>query len=241
MVCLTWRFAVDEFKWRYHFDSRNGLVIQADNLAVQELVLPYEQKGLNAIGIFDGYYYYVGEEQGKGNVYRAPVSDPSKASQVYTISGGWSYNPLVSFFKLDDDVYFSYHVGGATMGRDIYCRVNEAGLGEEVISGYLDFRKYGQDLVVVNYGVPPFSNNLYLLKAGSEERKHLGNPEYCYGWIRKQSSYFHSREMEVKEDRVYITGFEKENENDPSKLYAIKIDTNEIFLVSRKKCLRSKS
>ncbi|MDD2433630.1 MAG: DUF5050 domain-containing protein, partial [Clostridia bacterium] len=228
---LTWHFAVDEFKGQYHFES-NGLTIQAGNHVLQEVVLPDEKKGLNAIEVFDGYYYYVGEKHEEDNVYRAPVDDPSKVSKVYIISGSWSYSPLVSFFKQDNDVYFSYHVGGATMGRDIYCRVNKEGFGEEVLSGYLDFRKYGQDLVVVNYGVPPFPNNLYLLKVGSEERKSLGNPAYCYGWIRYKGNYFGGREMEIKDDRVYITGFEKENENEPNKLYAIKINTNEIFLVS---------
>ena len=58
---LTWHLRWMNL-WQYHFE-RNGLTIQAGNHVQQEVVLPDEKKGLNAIEVFDGYYYYVGRSK----------------------------------------------------------------------------------------------------------------------------------------------------------------------------------
>ena len=191
----------------------------------------------SGVSIIDGYFYYLGENNAEVHIYRAPVDNLINASKVYKLVADIysGHAPLVGMFKMDDDTYISHHVGGGIMGHNVYCRINEDGIGEEVISGYMDFRMVGEDMVVVDYGVPPFPGNLYYLKLGQEGRISLGNRSFIYGWIREAIdeglNCSTSKNMTVIDRWVYITGFELENVSNTNKIYKINIDTNEVTTV----------
>ncbi|MDD4048201.1 MAG: DUF5050 domain-containing protein [Clostridia bacterium] len=236
---LTWRFAVDEFNWSYHFDQDAGLTINSVDMPVQKLDLPYENK-VTGGKLFNGYYYYTGEDKGEGNIYRVSLNDFSNASKVCKLGAGndpYTYNPYISYYEKDNELYFSYHVGGATMGCDVYHKVNRDGVGEEVISGYLDFKNYKEGMIVVNYCVPPSRGGLYYIKSGQEERKRIGDSSYLYGWIRyiNEGGYSPSNSLDIREDWVYeivSKTDDKDDKTDINKLYKINFDTNEMLLVS---------
>ncbi|WP_105615835.1 DUF5050 domain-containing protein [Vallitalea okinawensis] len=228
---LTWRFIVDEFNWSYEFDPSMGLYIESQNLSPKVLELPFQLKGMSGIDIVDGYYYYVGEDEKEGYIYRAPIGDISNAAKVQKIeSRDDYYNPLVSAYKKDSEVYVSYHVGGMVMGKDVYCRVNDSGVGEEIISGYLDFTIDGDDMAMVNYRVPPSSGNLSITNSRIE--KQIGDSSLMYGWIRSGTSYLHGGDIEIIDGWVYINAFNESDESIPNNLYKINIATNESTVVS---------
>ena len=91
---LTWRFAVDEFGWKYSYDDKSGLIISSTNPRVKNLELPnfrklsdyedgleYEYAGVFTL-IGDTVYYLAEDEK----IYRAPLNNPAQRTLVYTFS-----------------------------------------------------------------------------------------------------------------------------------------------------------
>lgn len=114
---LTWRLTHDEFGWEYSF-TNDGLMIDADNYHTEILDLPgYDGKGLI---IDEKCCYYQGAD---GDVYRAPIDEPSKAEKIIDVLADDRYvqgKPMV-IFDFDKDnrsLYAYYHLGGASMGTD---------------------------------------------------------------------------------------------------------------------------
>lgn len=115
---LTWRFAVDEFGWKYSYDEENGLVITSDNEAEKE----FRVIGYYSGDLFDEplenlqtdklthimYAFLIPQKDGTC----VPFEKPQKVKalvekahndgcKVYIAVGGWSYKdvPLAETFE----------------------------------------------------------------------------------------------------------------------------------------------
>jgi hypothetical protein len=184
---LTWRFAVEEFGWDYGWYGTDGLSITSRNPQLREVGLP-AYAGENDVARFKGYYYFVETKDGTNHVYRAPVQQPSDMVEIY------SYNvqtyvdeppqKRLSFQIRGNTLWFTYHLGGATMGCDYYVRMDDDGKAELVYHGKLDFRETPYGTLIIRLGASAFDGgNLYLSQQGQEGKKleRVGDPDLMYG------------------------------------------------------------
>lgn len=229
---LTWKFAVEEFGWEYKFDSKNGLVINSSNPKVKELSFS-DFDGKAIIG--DGENYYYGGEDGA--IYQ--VSNGSNPRKVYQLPI-WSYGDGTTYvrynlYKKNGDIWLEYHQGGAIMGSDHYIRLNVDGTYDEVESGYLAFKEYGDITIKVDQWTPPGPDNLSI-KYGEEEYKNIGDPSYLYGWdwkVGKESEGGSpSRDIYLVDNNIYLLGFHMGEDTDYSRIHRVNIETNETTRIS---------
>ncbi len=102
------------------------------------------------------------------------------------------------------------------MGSDHYVKLNEDDTVEKELSGYIDFKNTPLGRVIINYGVPPFGNNLYLVPPGQSYPSEnmpdmqIGNPSMIYGWSILPSegggSSYGRGSLEVAGTSVYVLG-----------------------------------
>ena len=130
---LTWRFAVNEFGWKYQFDNKNGLVITSNNIKTDSVIL--KDGNTNAEGqtefdfaINSDNLYYQGEE---GTVYQRPLNDwgnDAKRKKVGQIPYEGTYQTdywVASFSEENNQVYYNFYYGGAFMGGESKHRIRE--------------------------------------------------------------------------------------------------------------------
>ena len=153
---LTWRFAVDEFGWKYSYDNKNGLVIDAGNVKTSSVTLKdaRQNRGIydNSDFIIDkNYLYYQGEN---GSVYRRPLAaldDDKQRKQIMEIPYEDVYvegYPRAGFYEERGHVYMQYHLGGATMGSDLLYRIDGDTVSENLIQKQSDIVSDFGDLQV---------------------------------------------------------------------------------------------
>ncbi len=147
---LTWRFAVNEFGWKYQFDNKNGLVITSDNLQTESITLKDARDGeftKFSYAVNGDYLYYEGKQ---GEIYRRPLDDwknDTKRVKIVQLEKDYETNayPLVSLYAEGGSVYYRYHVGGPTMGTDVLYRILDDGtVSENLIKEKIDiYADYG--------------------------------------------------------------------------------------------------
>ncbi|GCL71609.1 DUF5050 domain-containing protein [Paenibacillus naphthalenovorans] len=232
---LTWKFAHDEWGWEYVWDDNEGLNINSGNPQVKTVDLP-TFAGENDVAVFKGYYYFAETIGNTNHVYRAPVHNTSNKEPVYSydVDASYSFNKRLNFENRDDELWFSYHVGGAIMGYDVYCKVNDNGKAAIEQQGYLDFKQTPNGTLTIHQFVPPGGNNLLLAAAGQENQhgKRIGNPNLIYGWHvtndGTSTSFGPDRSTTVLGDDVYVLASSYPVEHgDLNKIYKINIKTNE--------------
>lgn len=237
---LTWKFAHDEFGWEYVWDKTKGLIINSTNPKVQTIKLP-SYAGENDVALFDGYYYFVETTKDKNNVYRAAETNLTKKQLVYSYNGETTYGfpKFVNFHVRDDALWLSYHVGGATMGYDIYARINDDGKATIEQSGYLDFKNSPKGMLIINQFVPPGGNNLTFIPKGQpkENGSQIGDSGLIYGWhIKKDSNstgYSPVKSTTIHGDDVYVLASSSVIENNNlNKIYKINLNTNETIQIT---------
>ena len=147
---LTWRFAVDEFGWNYQFDNKNGLVITADNMQTESVTLNDAYSGeysMFSYAVNGDYLYYEGKQ---GEIYRRPLNDlnnDAKRVKIVQLEKNYATDawPFVSLYAEGGSVYYRYHLGGPTMGRDFLYRISDDGtVSDNLIKGKVDtYADYG--------------------------------------------------------------------------------------------------
>ncbi|KRF43569.1 DUF5050 domain-containing protein [Paenibacillus sp. Soil787] len=220
---LTWKFAHDQFSWDYTWDTVDGLSIQSHNPQLAETGLPdYASK--NDVALYKGYYYFVETQGSTNHVYRSPIKSPTDKESVYdyNIDNGRGIQNGVSFEFRDEVLWLNYHVGGATMGYDVYVKISADGKATVAQQGYLDFRETGYGTIIANDGNPPFAGNLSLMPSGQDRSsiKLLGSPDMMYGrhvTVDTNSVGVGGDDgsMTVVGDSVYVMGatYPKDNSN----------------------------
>ncbi|WP_157332530.1 DUF5050 domain-containing protein [Paenibacillus lutrae] len=182
---LTWKYAHDHFGWDYKWDASTGLAITSENPPLRTVDLP-AAAAHNQVALYKGYYYYTEVDDRTIQIYRAPEDAVSHKELVYEYEGDTAYglSSNVSFQVENGELWFSYHVGGAIMGSDVYGKVNADGKGEVKHRGYLDFKKAAGGSLLIHQSVPPKGNNLSLVPEGLDDtaKSSLGDPKLIYGW-----------------------------------------------------------
>ena len=214
---LTWRYAHDAFNWEYDWSESSGLSIRSSNPKVKDAGLP-DYAASNGFAVYKGYYYFAETEGAQNHIYRSPVSNPGDKKHIYAYEYSTSFgnNTLLGFNVRDDALWINYHTGGATMGSAQYVKLNEDGTVEKELSGYIDFTSTPLGRVIINYGVPPFGNNLYLVPPGQSypsenmPNMQIGNPSMMYGWSILPSEgggiSYGRGSLEVAGTSVYVLG-----------------------------------
>ncbi|CAG7646698.1 DUF5050 domain-containing protein [Paenibacillus allorhizosphaerae] len=232
---LTWKFAHDEFGWDYEWNDADGLTIRSDNPQVRTVKLPKEA-GDNDVAVFKGYYYYAETEGLTNRVYRSPMDDTTSKELVYAYELDTEKGPMkrLNFQIRDDELWFMYHVGGALMGSDVYCKVDDTGKAAIQHRGYLDFRNTARGTLIISQAVPPSGNNLSLVQPGQADRERtpVGDPKLMYGWhltVNESSRGFGAdKSTTVVGDEVYVLGSSNPDErSDFNKIYKVNLTTNE--------------
>lgn len=228
---LTWRFAHDEFGWEYDWDNAAGLFIQSDNPQLNTVPLP-DDAGDNDVAVYKGYYYYVKTTGTINEVFRAPVQDTADSQLVYSyqVSTSYGINKSLNFQIKDNELWFSYHSGGAIMGYDVYCKVQEEGTATEIHRGYFDIRETTAGSVIADLSVPPGGNNLLWVPKGEEGTRgqNIGDPNLIYGW-HIGNGYSGDRSMTIVGDDLYILASAY-----PVDLQNLKGNLNQIYRVNLK-------
>lgn len=228
---MTWRFAHDDFGWDYNWDNTSGLSITSHNPQMNNVDLPaYADK--NDVALFKGYYYFVETTDTTNHVYRAPVKQPSEKEEIYSynIETGYGLQNRVFFQIRDNTLWFTYHLGGAIMGSDVFVKIGDDGKAELKHRGYLNFRETPNGTLTINLGVPPKSGNLYLSPPGQDDtnRKAVGDPDLMYGWHVTYSDNFGAggdgSSTTVIGDDVYVLA--SRGPTDPNKIFKINLKTS---------------
>jgi hypothetical protein len=229
---LTWRFAHDEFGWDYQWNSANGLSITSQNPQVQIISLP-KYAGKNDVALYKGYYYFTETIGTSNHVFRAPIQDPSDKKEIYTYNFGTTDRmpSAVSFQIRDNNLWFTYHLGGGFTGEDVFVKIGEDGKAELQHQGYLNFRETSYGTIIIHQGASAFEGgNLYLLPPGEEEAnsKKIGDPNLKYAvtfdgtWALGPGG--NASYIGVSGENVYVLA--SKDVSDANKIYKINLDTN---------------
>ncbi len=168
---MTWKFCVNEFGWKYNFDSKNGLVIKSSNPVVEKISFANCNGNFTAT---EKYYVYQGTD---GLIYRAPKNDVKKysfANEKLDFSDIYPW-----FYKSNGELMMAHRVGGASIGGIFYYTINDDGTISEPIFARERLKKYDNLIVDTYYGsVGPIFETLRVFD--------ISNMEYA---IRVYSDY----------------------------------------------------
>ncbi len=233
---LTWRYAVDEFGWKYHFDSKNGLVISSTNQKTDSVTLKdgrdAEYNGdINFDFAIDAKnLYYQGK---KGEVYQRPLNDwgnDAKRNVVAEIPYEDMYftgYPTARFKEQQGTVNYTYHTGGATMGGDVICRIdnkkNTTSVQEYGYGLYIDFGEFGIKLNRSFIGGPPMVPMIYIAEDGTTQE--LGPYGYYYS--------VNERGYDSKRNVLYVSANSNQLEGE-SYLYEVSLKDGSMKKISDK-------
>jgi len=236
---LTWRFAVEEFGWKYNYDNKNGLVIDAGNAKTKSVTLADARKAEYDYDIFGfaidkQYLYYQGE---KGAVYRRPLAswnDDKQRKKVAEIPYENFYNTgyyQASFWEESNHVYLGYHSGGATMGHNVHLRLSADGTSDNLLKYQYDaFHDFGDFQIRIDgmaIGGAPAVPMTYIAKDGSE--KAVGAEGYCY--------QINNSGYDQKRNQLYVSAYQRKDDTGnagKSYLYAVNLNTNATIKLSEK-------
>ena len=232
---LTWKFAHDEFGWEYVWDKSKGLIINSTNPKVQTVKLP-SYASENDVALFDGYFYFVETVDNMNLIYRSKEDNIANKEWLYSyhIDTMYGYQKHMNFEIRENELWFRYHLGGATMGSDFYGKISKDGKAAIEHSGYLDFKKSPKGTLIINQFLPPGGNNLIFIPTGQpkENGKQIGDPDLIYGWYIKNDSnstgYGPVQSTTIHDDDVYVLASSSNLENNSlNQIYKINLNTNE--------------
>lgn len=243
---LTWRFAVEEFGWKYTFNQNNGLAVNSTDStpSVGQVILPivtHETGQKGAFTMAGDYFYY----EGKGGIiYQTPVNDPASAKKVYELpdmsyQGFAHYDYFTSLKTENGKAFLSYHTGGATMGSDHLIWLKDDGTYEVLDGGYSLMKMYDDYTVRVEQRFSFNVDNLQIKKTGEKDYTNIGNPDYSYGMYihetgsgnNKSRGGSPSKDLYLINDEIYVLGYYgyylEENNAATTGIYRVNINSNE--------------
>ncbi len=242
---LTWKYAVDNFGWKYEYTPEKGLVIESDNKRVNSIAkIDNYDDSLSDIVYHNGYVYYRNK---KGDsIMRAPANNLKQAVKVFKIPiNHYTDRPENPTLEVKDDgkVHMMFRAGGGFMGRD--CEYYFDNNGKPVdISDDVYVTKLSDDVYVkIDKQVPPSAGNLSIKTKGDTAYRKIGDPHYCYGWHNSETKKafenrhhaFGPNQVTLFNDSIYIAAYSahpsESSAVDSDKLiaiYKINIKTNEI-------------
>lgn len=100
---LTWRFAVEEFGWEYHFDAKSGLSIRSAEQFRPELEDALLASSAPSAALVQKTYFYGADKSEYAGV---PYSNLAGATFVYRRSGGAAVTIKAQELFSDGEYYF---------------------------------------------------------------------------------------------------------------------------------------
>jgi len=238
-VPMTWGLAYEAFGWEYSFNEESGLRMSSENIPVKKIDLP-DYAGLNDVAYFEGYYYYVETQNEQNHIYRVSASGGVEPERLhsYDLGSNYGYENLLNFEVRNDALWFIYHIGGATMGSDIYKKIHSDGQVSLEFAGYLNFIETENGTLINYLYVPPSGNNLAFVTANDlndsyNMENRIGDPGLIYGWYTHtedgQNSYGHELSTTIIENQVYVIASPYPlEEGGLNQLYRINLDSGEM-------------
>lgn len=111
-IPLTWRFAVEEFGWEYHFDEKNGLVINAgESFQVELEDVDYFSSTMPIKSLVTKEYVYNADHTAYVGY---PQTNLAGATFVYQKKGEKKKTFSAEIFCKDGEYYFNREVGKGT-------------------------------------------------------------------------------------------------------------------------------
>lgn len=237
---LTWRFAVDEFGWKYSFGQTEGLIINSDNAPIHRFTLPKMGK-YSAIGADNDYYYYSGDDN---KIYRIlKNTDNAVPEEIFSIDVSendtyYSEGIVLPTFEYSHGlVYFTYHTGGATIGSDHRYVINSDGTCEKSNGGTRHFAGIGFNAYQIeadSFTVTRYndgskgSTTVYYEFDTDEEMTEISLEGVVLGEsFDKESDKISTVEPYILGSKIYLVGYEKTKEKNSS-LYVFDTQTKEL-------------
>ncbi len=177
---LTWRFAVKEFGWQYHYDNQKGLQIDSANAKTNSVILtdgqkryyPFPQDEFD-FSIDNSYFYYQGTN---GIIYSRPLSNLHNDALRKQI-GQVPNEALAKFYEQSGKVFLRFREN--TLSEDNLYRIENEGLSHNLLlhknDVYVDFGDFQIDIpssalgnaelcqmqVFINNSLKPIGDNLH--------------------------------------------------------------------------------
>lgn len=230
---MTWKWAVEEFGWKYSFDTKKGLSIQSE-ITVERIGNLSSIKS-DVFVCAEGYCYY---SDGQA-IYQKSIADDKPAKKMYQLEI-WSYGDGTTYvshslYKEDGKVMLFFHQGGAIMGYDQYIQLNSNGSYEEIASGYLLVKRFNDFTIEAYQGPMPSENNM-IMKQKDGTVKFIGNPDYLYGWVWHKNEDAEggvgSNGIYLYNNVLYVLAFNMKQDTDTSRIHKVNLATNETERVS---------
>lgn len=202
---LTWRFAVDEFGWRYSYDNKNGLIIDAGNVKTSSVTLQDARKPKHREDIFDfaidkQYLYYEGAN---GSVYRRPMAawdDDRQRKTIKQVVYPGNIYPDIEIWEQSGTVYLKYPDIQNAHNQCLY-RVDSDGICHEIrcnsYSNYVDCGAFQLQTLGTGH-TGPYCGAMEFTVNGVQ--KNLGEDNYYYNIY----NYHGSLPYYKRENQVYV-------------------------------------
>lgn len=135
-------------------------------------------------------------------MYRVKENNLSNKELVYYYE--FDYNNSLNFYIEDKQLWYKYHVGGAVIRPDVYCKVNNNGKPTIEESDYIDFKNTSKGLLKIYQGSLESGNSLWLSLTGEEREngKNIGNPNLIYGFHFVGTGYDSNYSTTVLSDNI---------------------------------------
>ncbi len=182
---LTWRFAVDEFGWKYNFNGKTGLTIDAGNVKTNSVTLKDARMDT---WTFDfaadkNYLYYQGKQ---GEIYRRPLNNLTDEKQRKTLMTLEQDSYLDNRYAVGDlfeqggKVYVKYHLGSNLMGSDMQHRLNANGSTTEILDGKYKYYDFAAFQIKSEENIHGWSDPTKLIYTDKNGSKEIGLDNYYY-------------------------------------------------------------
>lgn len=187
---MTWANMHDLLGCDYHWDAKNGLVIdRASDENASALYLPIYRDAegtiVGSIAAWRGWFWY---QDDAGFVSRTPMSGGAREKLFeLPINVGYSELPAYAGLKVENDaLYLSCHLGGATMGHDELYRFNEDGSYEALLLRDGAFGAFDDCRLYADCSLMPDPDNLRISRDEGATWERFGDANYIYGWSYRQ-------------------------------------------------------
>lgn len=236
---LTWRFAVDEFGWKYNFNGKTGLTIDAGNVKTNSVTLKDARMDT---WTFDfaadkNYLYYQGKQ---GEIYRRPLNnltDDKQRKTLMTVDKDYNMSDAYATGKIYEQggkVYVRYHLGSNLMGSYREFNLLENGTAKEISTGKFSYHDFGKFQITSEeyFGWPDPTKLIYTDKNG---KKEIGEDNYYYrsGFMGVDgSSSWGEACIAYENNQLYALAFENK-ENTPSRVCHIDMQTGKTTPISK--------
>ena len=191
---MTWANMHDLLGCDYRWNAKEGLVIdRAEDANTSALYLPIyrypsgDSVGIGSIAAWRGWFWY---QDSDGWISRTPMAGGER-EKLFELPINVLYSEttvLASLRVVNDRLYLSYHLGGATMGHDELYRFDEDGSCVALTKFNGPLGEFDELWLQANCNLTPIPDNLDVSRDRGETWERFGEENYIYGWAYHQQT-----------------------------------------------------